>query len=72
MVIVSRYGEIAAGSMIVPFKLGDNEKCPFSGSNHFLLLVFFFFFLNYMKLRLNTIKEEAHCSSFIVNAVSSG
>lgn len=37
-VIVSRYVEIVAGSMIVPIKLGDNEKCP----NHFLLLDDFF------------------------------
>lgn len=42
MVIVSRYVEIAAGSVIVPIKLGDNEKCPFCDSNHFLLLVDFF------------------------------
>lgn len=41
MVIVSRHVEIAAGSMIVPIKLGDNEKCPFCDSNHFLLLVDF-------------------------------
>lgn len=46
MVIASRYVEIAADLVIVPIKLGDNEKCLFFGSNHFLVLVKF---LNYTK-----------------------
>lgn len=46
-VITSSYVEIAAASVIVPIKVRDNEKCPFFGSNQFLLWVDFFFFLNY-------------------------
>lgn len=59
-VITSSYVGIAAASVIVPTKVRDNEKCPFSGSNHFLLWVDFFFEL-YSSSYSTFVKEEVHC-----------